>query len=367
MPESSTGNEALHGSAEEDVKNLPGSVEDSSVENNEGASTAGSPAAEPKDDNKPKDIADAVRAALKPKEEQSSGSGEGEEDPAAKPADGDKPKEGEEEDLGELTEEELKEYKPKTRRRFEKLDRENKALTAEKAALEPKARGFEAIQNFATNANLSKDDVNTGFEVMRLMRNDPVKAYEVLTPIYQQLQALVGEVLPADLQQQVNEGKITAPHAKELSRLRATSGVNTQTQRQNEERAQQQRNEEARQAGEKLQTDVGNAITKWDSDWKASDPDYSLKQSRVNEAIELELARATALAREGKPNKLPRSVEEAVKLANEVKKRVEKEMRALLPKKNTPITPVHGNGVSNGSKPAARDLQEAVRLAVGHK
>jgi hypothetical protein len=112
---------------------------------------------------------------------------------------------------------------------------------------------------------------------------------------------------------------------------------------------------------------VATAITKWESDWKASDPDYSLKQSRVSEAIELELSRATALAREGKPNNLPRNVEEAVKLANEVKKRVEKEMRAYIPKRNQPINHITGNGVTNGSKPAARNMQEVVRLAVGHK
>lgn len=369
MPESSTGDEALHGSVEEDKKVLPGEAGESSADT-EGAPPADSPAVEKKDDKKPLDIADAVRAALSKGEEQSSGSGEGEEeeaDPSKKPAEGEKPKEGEEDELGDLTEEELKSYKPKTRRRFEKLDRENKALTVDNQQLKPQAEGFQAIQTYAQNANLSRDDVNTGFEIMRLMRNDPVKAYEALAPIFQTLQATVGEILPKDLQVQVDSGQIPVERAKELSRLRAKEGVNTSTAAQQAERDKQTRADNARRNAETLQTGVASAITKWESDWKASDPDYSLKQSRVNEAIELELNRAVLLAKEGKSNNLPRTVEEAVKLANEVKKRVEKEMRAYLPKKNTPLTPVTGNGVTNGSKPAARNMNEVVRLAIGHK
>lgn len=371
MPDSPTGNEALHGGVAEDDKDLPGAAVENNVEGNtEGATTVESPATEPKDDNKPKDIVDAVRAALSDGKEQSSGSGEGEgeeSDPSKKPAEGDKPKEGEEDDLGELTEEELKSYKPRTRRRFEKLDRENKTLSSKVTELEPQAQGFRAIQEFSRTANLNREDINTGFEVMRLMRNDPVRAYEVLTPIYQQLQALVGEVLPKDLHDQVVAGQITQAAAKELSRLRAERGVNTNVQREQQQREEQQRTEEGAQQVRQLQHGVAGAITKWEADWKASDPDYSLKQSRVNEAIELELTRNVILANQGKPNKLPRTVEEAVKLANDVKKRVEKEMRAFVPKKNTAITHVHGNGVTNGSTPAPRNLREAIGLAVGQK
>jgi hypothetical protein len=199
------------------------------------------------------------------------------------------------------------------------------------------------------------------------MRNDPVKAFEAITPIYQQLQALVGEVLPPDLQEQVNTGQITVPAAKELSRLRAERGVTTSVQQQNAEREQARAAEEAVTATTTLKNGVASAITKWESDWKSSDPDYSLKQSRVTEAIELELNRAVLLAQQGKPNRLPKTVEEAVSLANEVKKRVEKEMRQFAPKRNNPITHVSGNGVTNGSKPVASSIHDAVRMAIGQK
>ena len=369
MPESSTGGEAIKGGSAEDLKNLSASASQSSDES-QGAPSAESPTAETQDDNKPKDIADAVRAALTEGKEQPSGSGEGEEDETpdpAKPADGAKPKEGEEEDLGELTEDELKSYKPKTRRRFEKLDRENKDLQAQLANVTPEVEGFRKIQEFSKKANLNREDVNTGFEIMRLMKNDPVRAHAVLTPIFRQLEAMVGVVLPPDLQAQVTEGKITPQTAQELSRLRATQHTSTAIQRDNQERTQREQQEQSVQNAQKLQVDVAKAITNWDSSWKASDPDYSLKKSRVDEAIELELTRAVVLAKEGKPNKLPKTVEEAVALANDVKKRVEKEMRQFIPKRTNTITHVSGNGVNNGSKPQPKSVHDAVSMAIGRK
>lgn len=370
MPESSTGDEALPGSAA-DEKIVPGDAGNSSADTNTGAPPAESPPAEKKDDNKSFGIADAVRAALNPEKEQSSGSGEdegkGESDDAPDPAVGDKKPEEGEGDEDDLTKEEFQELKPKTRRRIEKLARQNTTLTTRVAELEPKAQALEAFHSITRNANLNKDDVNTIFHIGGLMKNDPVKAWEVLKPIVAQLQEIVGEIIPKDLQDQITTGRITQDAAKELSRLRAEKGVNISTQQQNTERENQNRAAQAAESAQTLQRDVGGAITKWENDWKASDPDYSLKSSRVSEAIELELNRAIILAKEGKPNNLPRSVEEAVKMANDVKKRVEKEMRQLLPKRNNPIIHVTGTGVTNGSKPVLKNMNDVVRMAVGQK
>lgn len=370
MPESSTGDEALPNGIEEGV-NLLGAEGESSVDTNKGALPADSPPVEKKDDNKSLGIADAVRAALEPKKEQSSGSGEeegeGEDDKSATPGTGDKkPEEGEGED-DNLTKEEFQALKPKTQRRIEKLARQNTDLTTRNAELEPKAQALDAFHQITKNANLNKEDVNTIFHIGGLMKNDPVKAWEVLKPIVAQLQVIVGEVLPKDLKDQVTGGKITPEAAQELSRLRAERGVNTTNQQQNAEREKRDRNARAAEAVQTLQSDVGTAISKWENDWKASDPDYSLKSSRVSEAIELELNRAIILAKEGKPNNLPRSVEEAVKMANDIKKRVEKEMRQFLPKRNIPLTHVTGNGVTNGSKPIPKNMNDVVRFAVGQK
>lgn len=369
MPESSTGDEALHGSAAEDVKVLPGDAGNSSADN-QGAPPTESPPVEKKDDNKSLGIVDAVRAALDKGKEQPSSSDDDEDDgeivDPAKSAEGVKSEEGEEGE-DDLTKEEFSALKPKTQRRIEKLARQNTTLTTEVEQLRPKAQALDAFHTITRNGNLNKEDVNTIFHIGVLMKNDPAKAYEVLKPIIAQLQEMVGEILPKDLQDQVTTGRIAPDAAKELSRLRANQNVSVSIQQQNAERDKQDRTARAAEQSRTLQNDVGTAITKWENDWKASDPDYSLKSSRVNEAIELELNRALILAKDGKPNHLPRNVEEAVKLANDIKKRVEKEMRQFLPKRNTPLTHVTGNGVTNGSKPVPKSMNDVVRMAVGQK
>lgn len=368
MPESSTGDGALPGSAADEVKPVGGTTGTESSDANSGVPPADSPTAEKQDAKPSPSLADAVRAALAGGKEQPSGSSEGEgSGDATDPPEGEKPPEGDEEDPGEFTEEELNSQKPKTQARIKKLLKQTETLTGKVTELEPQAAGFRAIQDYAKASNLSREDVNTGFEIMRMMRNEPAKALEALTPIFNQLRELVGEVLPQDMQSRVNTGAISLEDAKEISRLRAGHGITVATQKQTEERTAQDRQSEQARQSEQLKADVGSAITKWESDWKSADPDYSLKSNRVNAEIERVLLRETVLAQQGKPNKLPKTVAEAVKMADDVKRDVEKELRQFIPKRNTPINHVSGNGAMQGSKPVAKSVHDAVAQAVGHR
>lgn len=339
-----------------------GSDDSSSSDSTSADSSAASAPAGTQDDNKPKSIADAVRAALDSGKEQSSSSGDSEEG-TGKAADPNavKPAEGEEEELGDLTEEELNSYKGKTQRRFRQLDGKNKALTAEIEQIKPMADLGTTIKGMADNANLTREDVNTGFNIMTLMRNDPIKAYEALTPIYDVLCAMVGIKLPDDLQQQLTEGKITAERAQELSRLRAKTGLDTAYAKEREEReAKKASDDNASQIATVVQ-DVGKAVTDWETRWQKSDPDYARKQSRVMDAIDLEL-----LKRE-KNGTLPTNVKDALAICNGVKTKVEAEFKKLLPKKsNTPIKHVEGNGAMNDSKPVPTSSRDAIVQALGH-
>lgn len=359
MPDSSTANdEALHGGATED-ENL-GGVSGQATQADDSADSA--PADLSKDDNKPQTMADAVRAALSKGEEQSSGSGEGE---GEKPGDSADPtkakaKEGEEEELGELTDEELKSYKPKTQRRFKQLDEQNKALTAELEQAKPLGDRFLQIEKFTKDANLTREDVNTGFNIMKLMKNDPVAAYEALTPIYSVLRELVGVELPADLRDRVAKKEISPEAAQEMSRLRAKDGLTTnQRQVQQEQDKQRQAETQTRQV-ETVKTDVGKVISDWETRQKGSDPDYALKQGRIMERVELEILKGF---QSGKS--IINSAQDAVNLANRVKKEVDAEMKKFAPRRQA-MTPVIGSGATNGSKPVAKSVHDAVAQAVGY-
>lgn len=325
----------------------------------QGSSSADSPNADKKDDNKPLDMVAAVRAALDPKEEQSSGSGDGEGE-SADPNDPNKAKAAEgEDDPAELSDEEFNSLKPKTQRRIKHLIKQAETLSSTLKDMEPKAQGFEKIQDFARKANLSREDVNTGFNIMNLMRNEPDKAYEALLPIWTSLCAIVGTKLPSDLHDQVEKGEITMEVAQELSRARAGRSIRTQKEQEDAKRADENAKEDTAKAQETLRTSVQEALTGWENKWKSSDPDYSLKQGRVMEALELELLRRE------KQGTLPKTAQEAIALANDLRKKVDTEVKKLVPKRS-PSKPVTGIGATSGSQPAPKTLRDAVAQAVGH-
>lgn len=360
MLESSTDDEALPGVAASG-ETQSGDTGSGSSSSTQADTSADSAPAGTQDDNKPSNIADAVRAALSKGKEQSSGSGESEEDildPAA-PIDA-KAKEGEDEDLGDLTDEELNSYKGKTQRRFKQLDGKNKALLVELEQTKPLIELGSSIKRMADKANLTKEDINTGFNIMDLMRNNPKEAYTALKPIYEALCGIVGVILPPDLQQQVAEGKITEPAAKELSMLRNSTGLSAAQQKEQKDREARVAQEAVTQQFETLKVDVGKAATEWENRWKASDPDYAHKQSRVLEGVELEIyKRAQA-------GTLPTTVKDAIAMCNTVKAKVESEMKKLLPKKTTPINHITGNGAMNGSKPVPTSSKDAIMQSLGH-
>lgn len=361
MPVSPTDEDELN-TGTNAVDETKAGTEGSESGDSQGSNDAKSPAAETQDDKKPANIADAVRAALDSGKEQSSGSGEGEEKPGTKPdPKAAKAGEGEEEELGELTEEELASLKGKTRRRLEQFAKRTKEVEGELAKLKPEADNFRKVQEFVNKARLTPEDVNTGMNIMALMKNDPVTAYEKLTPIYESLKALVGGVLPNDLQVQVTEGKITQAAAQELARLRASTGLTAQQREQQAKDAEADGQRQQNDASEKLKDDVGNAITEWENRWKASDPDYSLKHARVSEAIELELHRRITAGT------LPTNVKDAVKMANEIKAKVEKELLKFVPRKQATGAVPQVPGSTNNSKPVAKNIHDAVAQAVGFR
>ena len=292
------------------------------------------------DVKKPATILDRFDAALK-KDSKAGGSstsqrsvGEGSvSDPAAdgKTPEGEKPKDGEGEDSAEATDDELK---PRTKRRIERLLREKKeAVEAAVAQLKPQAEAFVKVQQFCHDAGLTKDEVNNGFEIMRLMKHDPLKALEALKPYYDSLLQVTGSILPEDLQQKVNQGLIDEETAREAARLRAVANIREQ---------QLTRVEQSSTA--KQQTDlvesVAGAVSQWERNWEQSDPDYKTLQPYVMGDIELALRRG----------QLPKDPQTAVQMVEEIKKRVVAKL-----------------GKFRGAKPAITPLQGGQQIVTSAK
>lgn len=258
--------------------------------------------------------------------------------------------EGEADD--EPTEEELKAWKPKTKQRFEQLQskyREEKSL---REAAEVKAGQFDQFTNFLDTNRITQEEANELFDIGALMKNDPAKALQLLEPHYRNLLAMTGNVLPPELQQQVQQGYITEQHARELSQLKASK--NTQGVIEQERVQHQQMQEQVRQ--QELHNQVTNTMSTWEKNWASTDPDYNVKKTKVLDRVELELTRAA------RNNTLPKTVEEAVRLAEKAKSDVEAEFRQYRPKK--PVNTVNGNGATSVKREPTSTL-DVIQQALG--
>ena len=310
--------------------------------------SAESPPAE-NDGQQKGDMLSAVKAALKPEKESSPDSAnQGSEKDASAAA-----KEGgeEEDDSADFSEEEKARLSQKAKRRFHKLAGEVTDLTKKVGELEPQAQQFDKMVRFVSDAGLSPDEVNRGFDVMKAIKQDPLRAFEMLSPVYEQLRQLVGDVLPNDLQQAVNLGQITEAHARELARTRSAATL----------REQQLQRVEQRTTVERQQLDTSNrwnsaasATTEWETSKAKSDPDWKLKQPRVIELIELDLLKRKQV----NPHFVP-TTEDAVGMANAALAKVNEDFKRLrpTPKQITPITDV----ASTRSEAKPKSAVEAAR------
>lgn len=317
-----------------------------------GQTSAESPPAEKKDEKSPASMLDAIKAAAKQGQAQSSGA---ETEGKDKPGDKDSAKQakaGEDEDepLGEVTDEELKGYHSKTRRRVKQLLGDIKARDEQIAAFQPRAESYDRLVGFVNDAGLTKDEVNQGFDVMKAMKQDPFKALEILQPYYEALLQATGTVLPADLQEKVKGGYMSEADARETARLRAqTSHQSQASQARSEQERRNAATEQQRAHGEQL----SKAFSTWESEKAASDPDWKAKSKFV--AREL-----NALWAQGQ---VPKSVEDARKQADEVLKQVEKDLQVFRPAPREIRQPT--GGASPSSAPAPTSTLEALKRVAG--
>lgn len=272
---------------------------------------------------------------------------------ASDEGDGDKSKDGkakdEEGESDEPSEDEKKLWKPKTRERFEKLQGKYRSEKERADAAEADAGNYRKFVEYLDTNGIDQEEANKLFHIGALMKNDPFEALRQITPYYHELLEITGQILPPDLEAAVKQGHMTKAAALELSQRRA-HGQLQPTIAQEQRNRQTQR--DTRQQGQNVQS-MQNAIATWENDWAKSDPDYSVKKERVLDRLELTLARAA------RSNTLPKTVQEAVALANKVRKEVETELRKSQPQRK-PVNSVDGGNV-NSSQPEPKDSRELAR------
>lgn len=211
----------------------------------------------------------------------------------------------------------------------------------------PKVEFYDHFHTTMRESGLNADEANTGFNIMALMKNNPAQAWTALKPYVDALQAMVGETLPDDIRKDVEEGRITEDRAKELAKLRGTATHSQDALKRTKEQSE---------ADAKAQavTAIRSAVSEWEAQWRASDPDYAKKQPFVDEYVRAHIAQ----------NGPPKSPADATELAKAARKAVEDRISAIAPQKPPAVAP-GTNGSSATARPAPKSSLDVVSMALG--
>ena len=303
--------------------------------------------------NEPKSSFEALTQRLKQMQEKAPAPEAKADKPEAK-ADG----EAEEEIPGE-TEEERTAFKGKPageqikslRTRLRQSTRELNQMRADLEAAKPlqeRAKAFDEFSGWVRSTGLSQEEVTQGLQISALMKSDPFKALEVVTPIFQELQRRAGAALPQDLQSEVESGLVSEDRAREIARLRAQN-QHAQTGWQQTAAQRQQEQEQARL--QNLQSAVKGAVNEAEAKARQADPDYAKKAPMVMTKVQ------AMFMSEGVPN----TPEAAVAMYQKALKAVNDDIALIVPRKQS-ITPAPSNQGGNvAAQP--KSSAEAIRLA----
>ena len=224
-----------------------------------------------------------------------------------------------------------------------------KEMISERDGYKQSHEELSGLKGYMTNAGLSTDEVNNGFEIMRLIKHDPAQALAALKPYVDQLEQITGVHLSSDIQERVDEGYLDEDSARELSELRSRNTLATQAS----ERATAEANTIRQQTQVTQHADqVSSAVSEWENKWSSTDPDYKLKQPKVMEKIELNLLKYGP----------PKTREQAVELAESCRQQVNADFTALRPRKGE-VKPITG-GSSPKSTAEPTTLMEAINAGL---
>lgn len=214
-----------------------------------------------------------------------------------------------------------------------------KEMIAERDAYRAESDEFRKVTTFMSANGLSTDEVAEGFQIMALMKTNPVEAHKRISEYKARLDAFVGESLPPEIQKKVEEGYVDEDSAKELARLKAQHSLYEQQQAN----AIQQREQSAR-------GNIHSAVVNWEQQMKVKDPDWSAKQEMVTDQVKLMLQAEK-----------PTTPEEALALVERAHSTIKERLSRFAPQRR-PVNHVSSSTSSANATPQPRSLLEAVRL-----
>ncbi len=285
-------------------------------------------------------------------------------DPSAKsseevPASEDKPEgedqaEGAEEksdaDQTAEAEEADKDLPASTRKKVDKLLKDRRELRKQVSQLEAPATIGSELQNFAMQHDLSSDDIMNALHIAAtLRRGDYDTFYDMVSPYVRHAQEYKGIVLPEDLAQMVRDNQITEQAARQFARTRFDQ------QRLQVENTRMNDLSQQYFVGQ-VQQNVQRAVSDYEAQLSARDPDYKAKAGLVQRT-------AGALLREHGGS--VSSPEEAIAIVKAAYEEVNRQVRAFAPPpRATRPSPSGANPQTPSARTAPKNLMDAVKMGL---
>lgn len=212
--------------------------------------------------------------------------------------------------------------------RFKQVIEERNKFEQELSQYKPDAERMRGVEQYCVKNNIPPQDYDESLRIAALVRNDPAQALTKLKGIVQALEIQTGASLPADLQAQVDDGKIPLSAAQEMSKLRLQSA-------QSEQRVKQ----EQKTAQERAQQRLVQSLDSWTNSKRVTDPSFKPKQQGQEDG-KFELVTSNFLALWNQTP--PRDETEAIKLAEQAYNTVHQFIERTLPKPRV-SRPLSGN------------------------
>lgn len=222
-----------------------------------------------------------------------------------------------------------------------------KELLTERDSFKTRAEQYDKVDTYMKQNQLSPSEVAEGFQVMSLLKHNPVEAYKVLSGHLSRLAPLVGETLPDDISKRVDSGDVDIESAKELAKARAQA--NLLAQQQTLANAERQNYEYAEK-----QTTIKNSVVAWEDSIKQRDPDYSAKQRFVMDKVRLMVQ-----------NEQPNTPQDAINLVERAYADVNEAMKSFIPKRTQTVMTSASTSVS--AQPQAKTLLDVIRYAAANR
>jgi len=166
--------------------------------------------------------------------------------------------------------------------RWKQVLNERNQARQQVAELEPDAAMYRDVRSYMAAHRLEPAEVQQGFAIMAALKNDPEKAWEMLSPYVEKLHGVIGLRLPDDLRQKVDDGALDEASAQEIARHRGREAVTRERDAANEQAVYAQREQAASQA----RIDAANAYV---DELRGKDPDFAaiepLLEGQIQAAI----------------------------------------------------------------------------------